>query len=125
MKFLLFLFCLSVSSYIALTVRLASYADPLDLFVKFCDLVTVTVPPGLPVSMTFGIVYALEKMKKKSIFCISPNKTILGGMTDMICFDKTGTLTEDFMDFSTLLPITIKDEQIQFSEPIVKEKELS
>lgn len=60
---------------------------------KFCDLITVTVPPGLPVSMTFGIIFALEKMKNKKIFCISPNKTIVGGMVDFMCFDKTGTLT--------------------------------
>lgn len=29
------------------------------MIVKFLDLITVTVPPGLPVSMTFGIVFAL------------------------------------------------------------------
>lgn len=58
-KFLAFLFCLTVVSYIFLIVRLYELANPLDLFVKFLDLVTVTVPPGLPVSMTFGIVFAL------------------------------------------------------------------
>jgi len=29
------------------------------MFVKFLDLITITVAPGLPVSMTLGIVYAL------------------------------------------------------------------
>lgn len=67
------------------------------------DLITITVPPGLPVSMTFGIIFALEKMKKKKIFCSSPNKVIHGGMTNWLCFDKTGTLTEDFMDFHCLV----------------------
>lgn len=103
-KFLFFLFLISVISYSLLTVKLAAQADPFDLFIKFLDLVTVTVPPGLPVSMTFGIVFALEKLKKKSIFCTSPNKIILGGMTNFMCFDKTGTLTEDFMDFYSLIP---------------------
>ena len=32
---------------------------------KFLDLITITVPPGLPVSMTFGIIFALEKLKLK------------------------------------------------------------
>ena len=99
---------MTVLSYAILALKLAPVADPLDLLIKFLDLITVTVPPGLPVSMTFGIVYALEKMKKKKIFCISPNKTILGGMTNLICFDKTGTLTEDFMDFNALVPVTKK-----------------
>lgn len=76
-----------------MAIKLAPQADPIDLFVKFLDLVTVTVPPGLPVSMTFGIIFALEKLKKKSIFCTSPNKVVLGGMTNFMCFDKTGTLT--------------------------------
>ena len=103
-KFLFFLFGLSVSSYIVLAIKLSQYAHPIDIVVKFLDLITVTVPPGLPVSMTFGIIFALEKMKAKSIFCTSPNKTVVGGMTNYVCFDKTGTLTEDFMDFYALLP---------------------
>ena len=112
-----------------LTVKLAPYSDTLDLVVKFLDLVTVTVPPGLPISMTFGIVYAMEKMKKKKIFCISPNKTILGGMTNLICFDKTGTLTEDFMDFNLLIPVG-RDEmegenKICFKTPIKNNQQLS
>ena len=64
-----------------------------DLILKFLDMITITVPPGLPISMTFGIIYAVDKMKKKQIFCISPNKVIPGGLVNFICFDKTGTLT--------------------------------
>jgi cation-transporting ATPase 13A3/4/5 len=67
------------------------------------DLITITVPPGLPISMTFGIIFALEKMAKKRIYCSSPHKVVIGGMTNWICFDKTGTLTEDFMDFNCLV----------------------
>lgn len=75
-----------------------------DLILKFLDLITITVPPGLPVSMTFGIIYAIDKLKKKEIYCVSPNKIIMGGLVDFICFDKTGTLTEDYMDFKALVP---------------------
>ena len=92
-KFLFILFAIACISYATLVVHLKNYVEPIDLFTHFLDLITVTVPPGLPVSMTFGIVYALEKLKKKQIFCISPNKVIFGGLVDFICFDKTGTLT--------------------------------
>lgn len=54
--------------------------------------------------MTFGIIHAIEKLKDKDIYCVSPNKVIMGGLVDFICFDKTGTLTEDFMDFKCLAP---------------------
>jgi len=62
------------------------------------------VPPGIPVSMTFGIIYAVERLQKKGIFCVAQNKVIDGGMIEFSCFDKTGTLTEDFMDFYALVP---------------------
>jgi cation-transporting ATPase 13A3/4/5 len=102
-KFLIFLFCLSVISYCILIAKLHQYTDATTLVIKFLDLITITVPPGLPVSMTFGIIFALEKMSAKKIFCSSPNKVIMGGMTNHVCFDKTGTLTEDFMDFNCLV----------------------
>lgn len=41
-----------------------------DLLIRLLSLITIAVPPALPVSMSFGIVYAIEKLKKKSIFCI-------------------------------------------------------
>jgi cation-transporting ATPase 13A2 len=58
-------------------------------------MITITVPPTLPISMIIGIVYALEKLKKKEIYSISPNQIIEGGLLDIMCFDKTGTLTYD------------------------------
>jgi P-type E1-E2 ATPase len=54
--------------------------------------------------MTFGIIYALERLNKKKIFCISQNKVITGGIIDFACFDKTGTLTEDYMNFYCVVP---------------------
>lgn len=98
------MFFLSCLSYTMLIFRLKDYIRFYILALKFCDLITVAVPPGLPVSMTFGAIHAVEKLKKKNIFCISPNKIINGGFVDLICFDKTGTLTEDFMDLKCIVP---------------------
>lgn len=98
-KFLIFLFCMACITYFILISKLHGIVSPHDIFIKFLDLITITVPPGLPVSMTFGVIFALEKLKDKKIFCISPNKVVSGGMVDFVCFDKTGTLTEDYMDF--------------------------
>lgn len=75
-----------------------------DLIIKLIDLILIAVPPALPVSMTFGIIYAIEKLQKKKIFCISQNKVITGGIIEFACFDKTGTLTEDYMDFYCVVP---------------------
>jgi len=50
---------LSVASYSILIIKLHAVVEVHDLIVKFLDLITITVPPGLPVSMTFGIIFAL------------------------------------------------------------------
>ncbi len=54
--------------------------------------------------MAFGVIYSINKLKEKSIFCIEENKVIVGGDVSFCCFDKTGTLTEDFMDFEAVIP---------------------
>ena len=104
-KYLIFLFVLSVSTYIVLIILIHDYARVRDLVVKFFDLITITVPPALPVSMTFGIIYAIERLEAKRIFCVAQSKVIAGGMIEFCCFDKTGTLTEDYMDFYALVPV--------------------
>jgi cation-transporting P-type ATPase 13A2 len=100
----LVLFSIAVITYIGMIPKLQEVITPLDLVIKFLDLITITVPPALPVSMAFGVIYAIEKLKKKSIFCIEENRVIVGGVVNFCCFDKTGTLTEDFMDFEALVP---------------------
>jgi magnesium-transporting ATPase (P-type) len=46
-------------SYIIIIVKVNDHTDPFSLVVKFFALLTTTVPPGLPLSMTFGIIFAL------------------------------------------------------------------
>ncbi len=92
-KFLIFLFCLSVVSYVLLIFQIRDIVGVEDMVWKFLDLITITVPPGLPVSMTCGVVFAIEKLKGKSIFCLNTNSIISGGRVNHLCFDKTGTLT--------------------------------
>ena len=75
------------------------------LFKRGLDLITITVTPTLPISMIIGIIYAVQKLKKKEIFTISPNQIIEGGQLEILCFDKTGTLTLDHMDLKAFIPV--------------------
>jgi len=45
--------------------------------------------------MTIGTVFAISRLKKKKIYCISPNRVNVSGRVNLMVFDKTGTLTED------------------------------
>jgi cation-transporting ATPase 13A2 len=76
-----------------------------DLVIRALDIITIVVPPALPAAMTVGTVYAQSRLKKKSIYCISPPRINVGGKLKLICFDKTGTLTEDGLDIWGVLDV--------------------
>lgn len=62
------------------------------------DLITVVVPPALPATLSIGTSFALSRLRRSGIFCISPNRINVAGKINVCCFDKTGTLTEDGLD---------------------------
>lgn len=68
------------------------------ILVRALDLITIVVPPALPATLTIGTNFALQRLRGKQIFCISPQRVNVGGKLDVMCFDKTGTLTEDGLD---------------------------
>ena len=48
--------------------------------------------------MSIGTSFAIARLRKSGIFCISPNRVNIGGKINLACFDKTGTLTEEGLD---------------------------
>ncbi|KAK2047693.1 ATPase [Colletotrichum somersetense] len=96
---------ISVMAVVAMFGFIASFVNFLRLhlawhliIVRALDLITIVVPPALPATLTIGTNFALSRLKKKQIFCISPQRVNVGGKLDIMCFDKTGTLTEDGLD---------------------------
>ncbi|TWU77492.1 hypothetical protein ED733_007130 [Metarhizium rileyi] len=96
---------ISVMAIIAMLGFIASFVNFLRLnlawhfiIIRALDLITIVVPPALPATLTIGTNFALSRLKKKQIFCISPQRVNVGGKIDIMCFDKTGTLTEDGLD---------------------------
>ena len=74
------------------------------IVVRCLDLVTIVVPPALPIALSVGYATAQTRLKKSKIFCVSPSTINVCGVIDVVCFDKTGTLTEDGLDFSRVVP---------------------
>ncbi|KAL2266535.1 hypothetical protein VTJ83DRAFT_5887 [Remersonia thermophila] len=68
------------------------------IIIRALDLITIVVPPALPATLTIGTSFALSRLKRKQIFCISPQRVNVAGKLDLMCFDKTGTLTEEGLD---------------------------
>lgn len=50
-----------------------------DILFNAIDLITITVPPALPLALTIGIVYAQQRLKKSKIHCISPGRINVAG----------------------------------------------
>lgn len=84
------------------------------LAIRVLDLVTVVVPPALPATMSIGTAFAIARLRKLGVFCISPTRVNMGGKVNVVCFDKTGTLTEDGLD--VLGTRTVDVHMGQFSE---------
>ncbi|CAH2356001.1 vacuolar cation-transporting ATPase Ypk9p [[Candida] railenensis] len=72
--------------------------DKKVMVLRALDIITIVVPPALPATLTIGTTFAINRLKAKQIFCISPTRVNVGGKIDVFCFDKTGTLTEDGLD---------------------------
>ncbi|KAK1237514.1 hypothetical protein MKX08_003139, partial [Trichoderma sp. CBMAI-0020] len=96
---------ISVMAVVAMLGFVASFINFIRLqlewhliIVRALDLITIVVPPALPATLTIGTNFALARLKKSKIFCISPQRVNVGGKLDIMCFDKTGTLTEDGLD---------------------------
>ncbi|XP_063772509.1 probable cation-transporting ATPase 13A4 isoform X1 [Pseudophryne corroboree] len=75
-----------------------------DIVLMSFVMLTVSVNPAIPASLTLALLYAQTRLKKLGIFCISPQRINVAGQLNLICFDKTGTLTEDILDLYGILP---------------------
>lgn len=69
-------------------VSLPPQASLQDTMAMALLLLTVAVPPVLPAALTTGIVYAQRRLKKRGIFCISPQRINMCGQINLVCFDK-------------------------------------
>ncbi|KAJ1965507.1 hypothetical protein GGI12_000729 [Dipsacomyces acuminosporus] len=98
-KFIGILAFIAIVGFIANTVnlhRLGVSAHAIAL--KALDLITVTIPPAMPMAATLCMTFAARRLLKKKIFCISPSRINVASKVAVMCFDKTGTLTEEGLD---------------------------
>ncbi|KAJ6499996.1 hypothetical protein C8R47DRAFT_273891 [Mycena vitilis] len=80
------------------------------IVIRALDLITVVVPPALPATLSIGTSFAMGRLRRNGIYCISPSRVNVGGKVNVCCFDKTGTLTEDGLD---ILGVRALDRNVQ------------
>ncbi|XP_063772479.1 probable cation-transporting ATPase 13A5 [Pseudophryne corroboree] len=117
--FFIFLICLAIIGIIyAVTIYVQRKVPARRIIVETLVLVICAISPVIPAALMVGILYAKRRLKKKRIFCISPDRINMCGQVNLFCFDKTGTLTEDGLDLMGVIPtagtcfqkmVTLKD----------------
>ena len=99
MKFVFAMALLAILCTIAIMPIMISYNESVaSILDNSLNLLATAVPPILPAAMTAGIVFTIQRLKKKKIFCISPPRVNVAGRVNMMVFDKTGTLTEEGLE---------------------------
>ncbi|KAG5635993.1 hypothetical protein H0H81_009443 [Sphagnurus paluster] len=85
-------FCFSAVQFVRMGIKWHT------IVIRALDLITIVVPPALPATLSIGTSFAISRLRKFGIFCISPSRVNVAGKINVCCFDKTGTLTEDGLD---------------------------
>ena len=47
-----------------------------EIIIRALDLITIVVPPALPATLSIGTNFALSRLKKEKVFCISPQRHV-------------------------------------------------
>ena len=96
LKFIFFMGLIAILGFLCtLPIMLNQGFETWAIVDRSLDLITITVPPALPAAMTAGVAFAIARLKRKRIYCISPPRVNVSGRVNLMVFDKTGTLTED------------------------------
>ncbi|EAU91429.2 P-type ATPase [Coprinopsis cinerea okayama7 len=105
-RFIGFLACIAMVGFAFSAVQFVRMGIPWHtIIVRALDLITVVVPPALPATLSIGTSFAIGRLRKSGIFCISPSRVNVAGKINVCCFDKTGTLTEDGLDILGIRPL--------------------
>ena len=105
-----------VIGFFAVIPKMISFGfEPVEIIDKSLDLLTIIVAPALPAAMAAGVAFAISRLRKKEIFCISPPRVNVSGMIQIMVFDKTGTLTEDGLQIKGVRGILEEASDVKFT----------
>ena len=79
------------------------------LFETILDLLTIVVPPTLPLSLALGSFYYQYSLLNKRVSCSGIYRLMASGKINKLIFDKTGTLTEEDVELYGYISSIKKD----------------
>lgn len=118
LRFILVLAGLSLIGFIYTIITFVYQQAPAEAMIKRgLDLVTIVIPPSLPIAMTIGTAFAVSRLKGYKIFTTSPTRVNVCGKVNKMVFDKTGTLTVDGLTVHGALAVTNAHFQDNVEQP--------
>ena len=88
----------------------------LNIFMIAVTLIVVSVPEGLPMSVTLSLALSMNRMLKTNNLVRKMHACETMGATTVICTDKTGTLTQNQMQVFQTRFYNLPDQQLSESE---------
>ncbi len=85
----------------------------LDYFMVAVTLIVVSVPEGLPMSVTLSLALSMRRMLKTNNLVRKMHACETMGAATVICTDKTGTLTQNRMQVAKTNFFGLKDQSLQ------------
>lgn len=108
-KFLLF-------SQVADMLLMDVVSHVLNYFMVAVTLIVVSVPEGLPMSVTLSLALSMNRMLKTNNLVRKMHACETMGATTVICTDKTGTLTQNQMQVYQTQFYNLKEQKLDDSE---------
>jgi Ca2+-transporting ATPase len=87
-------------------------SDILNIFMIAVTLIVVSVPEGLPMSVTLSLALSMNRMLKTNNLVRKMHACETMGATTVICTDKTGTLTQNQMQVYQTNFYNLKDQML-------------
>ncbi|KAF9968325.1 hypothetical protein BGZ70_004966, partial [Mortierella alpina] len=79
-RFIGILTCIALCGFVVSVINFIRMDVPVkQMLIKAADLITIVVPPALPATMSVGTNFAIARLKRFNIFCISPTRVNMGG----------------------------------------------
>ncbi|MEG1749848.1 MAG: calcium-translocating P-type ATPase, PMCA-type [Tannerellaceae bacterium] len=88
----------------------------LNIFMIAVTLIVVSVPEGLPMSVTLSLALSMNRMLKTNNLVRKMHACETMGATTVICTDKTGTLTQNQMQVHQTNFYNLKDQHLDGDE---------
>ncbi|EFC46286.1 predicted protein [Naegleria gruberi] len=98
-KYMIIMFFFGCAGVAGTFINLYNIHVPIPrIFLECFVLMTIVIPPALPIAIATTLSFAIYRLRFWNIFCIAPQRISLSGIVKKLVFDKTNTLTCDHLE---------------------------